>query len=368
MPLTKQVAVIGGGVVGASTAWYLATHGCKVVLIDPLLQKQTNRCQPLNGTTASLGVLMGHVFRRSSGQGWRMRKRSMELWQEWIAALNTEENPLHLNKPLIQLARSEEEASFMNKLINNRKNLGLEVLPANHTNNVSRVWPQNPYGGLISHHDGYINPLELQKSLLNTLDIYNVGKICQKAIKLDRLSSKKSSQWCIHMSNNQSITKQIIIICAALGSETLLKPLGYNLPIAPVLGQVLNLVLKEDGKDWSGWPAVLSYEGINLIPYKKNRLLLGATLEPGEKANNEDLQRMKAMNGKAPNWLKYASVDSHWSGLRGRPINRTAPILKTLEPGLIIATGHYRNGVLLAPSTAEWVRNEIVKEDSENEP
>ena len=104
-----------------------------------------------------------------------------------------------------------------------------------------------------------------------------------------------------------------------------------------------------------------------MIPYKKNRLLRGATLEPGDTANNEALERMHAMNGQAPNWLKHASVDNHWSGLRGRPINRPAPILKALEPGLIIATGHYRNGVLLAPATAEWVRNEILKETTQIE-
>ena len=45
---------------------------------------------------------MGNVFRRSSGRGWRLRQRSMELWQKWIAILNTENTPLTLNKPLVQ--------------------------------------------------------------------------------------------------------------------------------------------------------------------------------------------------------------------------------------------------------------------------
>lgn len=363
MPQPKEIAVIGGGVVGASTAWYLANYGCKVVLIDPLLNQQTTRSNPFNGTKASLGVLMGYVFRRTSGQGWKMRKRSMELWQQWVDKLNTEKNPLYLNQPLIQLARSQEEASFMSKLISDRKSLGLKVLSENTTKPIDRLWPHTSYGGLISYNDGYIDPLQLQKSLINALDHLNVDKICEKAIKLDRLSSTRSSQWRIHMSNNQRLNKKIVVICASLGSEALLKPLGYNLPIAPVLGQVLSLILKEDHKDWSGWPAVLCHEGINMIPYRKNHLLLGATLEPGTTAQDEALQQMRTMNGKAPTWLKQASVDDHWSGLRGRPINRTAPILQTLEPGLIIATGHYRNGVLLAPATAEWILKEILNEN-----
>ncbi|MGL6134741.1 MAG: FAD-dependent oxidoreductase, partial [Prochlorococcaceae cyanobacterium] len=36
-----------------------------------------------------------------------------------------------------------------------------------------------------------------------------------------------------------------------------------------------------------------------------------------------------------------------------------APVLEVLEPGLVVASGHYRNGVLLAPATAEWVASRI---------
>ena len=92
---------------------------------------------------------------------------------------------------------------------------------------------------------------------------------------------------------------------------------------------------------------------------------MGATLEPGIKASTEVLEQMKSMNGNAPHWLKEASVTNHWSGLRGRPTNRTAPILKTLEPGLIMATGHYRNGILLAPASAEWILEEIRKKENQ---
>ena len=302
---------------------------------------------------------MGNVFRRSSGRGWRMRQRSMELWQKWIAILNTENTPLTLNKPLVQLADSEAEASIMERLINNRKDLGLQRLRANAGIDAGRVWPINRYGGLISHKDGRINPLQLQQCLLNALDKLKVHKICEKVIKLERGSSTKDRQWQIHLSDGKVLIQEIIIICAPLGSEALLKDLGYNFPISPVLGQVLDLQLKTDYADWSDWPAVLCCEGVNLIPYKNNRILMGATLEPGTKTSTQALEEMKSMNGKAPDWLKQASIAEQWSGLRGRPSNNAAPILKNLEPGLIIATGHYRNGILLAPASAEWVLKEV---------
>ena len=88
---------------------------------------------------------------------------------------------------------------------------------------------------------------------------------------------------------------------------------------------------------------------------------MGATVEHGDTPANEMLEEMLRMDGDAPKWLTKAKVLEHWCGARGRPINQPAPILKQLEPGLVIASGHYRNGILLAPATADWVTDEISK-------
>ena len=74
------------------------------------------------------------------------------------------------------------------------------------------------------------------------------------------------------------------------------------------------------------------------------------------------LNTMHTLNGKGPSWLKNGKILSKWHGFRAKPINRGAPVLEKLEPGLIVATGHYRNGVLLAPATALWVGNQILND------
>ena len=53
---------------------------------------------------------MGHVFRRSSGRGWRLRRRSMELWPQWIGALQTHQPELKLHLGLLQIAEDEQAA------------------------------------------------------------------------------------------------------------------------------------------------------------------------------------------------------------------------------------------------------------------
>ncbi len=361
----KEIAIIGGGVIGSSTAWYLAAHEHEVILIDPLIDQPINRTGILNGTTASLGVLMGNVYRRSSGRGWRLRQRSMRLWKEWIPILNSHENPLSLDGPLVQVASSLEEASFMKELTKNRKDLGLDFIAPDAAISQARSWPNNLYGGLLSNNDGRINPLQLQKCLISALEKKQVSKINEKVIGLEKISTTQKRQWKIYLSNGKSYKKEIIVLCTALGTEALLKPLGHSLPITPVLGQVIDLELKEDGHNWEHWPAVLISQKTNLIPYARNRLILGATVEPGTDANHQALKHMQNLYDNAPDWLKNASVLNSWSGLRARPSNTFAPVLKKLEPGLIISTGHYRNGILLAPASAEWVEKEITKEETD---
>ena len=76
----------------------------------------------------------------------------------------------------------------------------------------------------------------------------------------------------------------------------------------------------------------------------------------------DPLTLMRNLNEQAPEWLRSATVVGHWSGLRARPVDHPAPLLEVLEPGLILASGHYRNGVLLTPGTAEWVATAIEQE------
>jgi glycine/D-amino acid oxidase-like deaminating enzyme len=99
---------------------------------------------------------------------------------------------------------------------------------------------------------------------------------------------------------------------------------------------------------------------VNLVPRPGRRLWLGATLEPERTAGApETLAELRRLGGHAPAWLLEATVVRQWQGLRARPDGRPAPLLEPLEPGLLLASGHYRNGVLLAPASAAWVAEQI---------
>ena len=343
--------MIGAGAIGLGTAWHLAQQGHDVSVYDPRLSQAVDRegsAKDLSGTSASLGVLMGHVFRRSSGRGWRLRRRSIELWPHWIETLQAHQPDLKLHPGLLQIAEDEQAAERMESLAAQRVDLRLRMV----TNaGLAAVWPTASHGGLYSRHDGRIDPLLLQQALRQALAEQNVELNATAVIRLER----NDTHWRVHHADGNSSVHDLVVLCTALNSDVLLEPLGQARPMTPVLGQALSLELTTGPPTWSHWPSVLVDQGFNLIPTAPGRLLLGATVEPGDRASKDPLTLMRNLNERAPEWLRSATVVGNWSGLRARPMDRPAPLLEELEPGLILASGHYRNGVLLTPGTAEWV-------------
>ena len=272
----------------------------------------------------------------------------MELWPQWVRALSEGSTSLTLQTGLLQIAADAESAARMAVLVEQRADLGLKLLTGEELHD---IWPTAIHGALHSRMDGRVDPLGLQIALRRALAQTSVQTIASRAVRLER----RSSRWRVHHAEGSHSDHDSVVICSGLSADDLLEPLGHSRPMHPVLGQALTLEVSQGPTSWRGWPAVLVEQGFNLIPDGPGRLLLGATVEPGREAAADPLTLMRHLNNSAPAWLRDATVIEHWSGLRARPVDRPAPLLELLEPGLILASGHYRNGVLLTPATAEWV-------------
>jgi len=70
-------------------------------------------------------------------------------------------------------------------------------------------------------------------------------------------------------------------------------------------------------------------------------------------------KRLSNFLDKQPSWLMRGKISNKWYGVRSRPDGEPSPIMKNFEDGLIICTGFYKNGILLAPACSKWVANEI---------
>jgi glycine oxidase len=130
-------------------------------------------------------------------------------------------------------------------------------------------------------------------------------------------------------------------------------PAGAVAPVTPIKGQMLALAAPRGFLKRPLW-----VPGAYLVPRDDGRLLIGATVENvgfDVRVTAEGVRRLLDAALEAAPALRDFAVTETWAGLRpGTPDGR--PLIgPTSIDGLLLATGHYRNGILLAPVTAQLI-------------
>jgi len=344
-----HVVVIGSGIIGKFNALELSELGFKVTIIDPAQQK--------NSSNAALGLLMGNMYQKRKGRSWALRKQSMELWPKWIEILREFNTELKITTPLIQLTTNEKKFKKIKEFINENNDENLKILERDSIfiKNINKAFQTKNIMGMISHKDGRINAL----LLLQTLDIYLKNK------KVDFLEEqiieirKSKNQWISTTRKYDEIKSDIVILCNSLNSVDLIDNQTFNIKLKPVLGQAIEVDIDDAEVDLLSLPKQFNINGINIIPKSKNKLIIGSTDEYSTKPEENIFEKLTDFLEKKPNWLTKGTISRKWSGIRSRPYGEPSPIMKNLEDGLIICSGFYKNGILLAPACSKWVANEI---------
>ena len=209
--------------------------------------------------------------------------------------------------------------------------------------------------GMISFNDGRIDALSLLKTLDKYLEHKKVNFLEEEIIKI----KKSKNQWISKTSNNKNIQSDIVILCNSLKAVGLIDSLSHNIKLKPVLGQAMEIDINDAEVDLLSLPKQFNINGKNIIPKSKNKLIIGSTDEYSTKPEKNTFEKLTNFLDKKPNWLEKGKISKKWYGIRSRPDGEPSPIMKNLEDGLIICTGFYKNGILLAPACSKWVANEI---------
>lgn len=134
-----------------------------------------------------------------------------------------------------------------------------------------------------------------------------------------------------------------------------------------MLGQALYLRLGHPIGNLDFQP-VITGDDVHIVPVGRGDYWVGATVE--FPTNGDEVvaapEMLEAVRQSAIAFcpaLAKATVVRTWTGLRPRPEGRPAPIIGHLQgfSNVLLATGHYRNGVLLAPATAQAIRQMIAQ-------
>ena len=152
-----------------------------------------------------------------------------------------------------------------------------------------------------------------------------------------------------------------VVNCAGAWAGKLPPP---QLPVRPVKGQMLSVI----GAPHNGLRHVIRAPEVYLVPRSDGRILIGATVEEAGYDKRTDPHSIRTMHQAAVQLLPalgQARVLEAWAGLRpGSPDN--LPILgETETPGYFVASGHFRDGILLAPVTAHVMAQLVTGRRSE---
>lgn len=404
-----RVIVIGCGVIGAMTAYELSqVQGLEITVLD--------RQPPAQGSTgAALGVLMGVVSQKVKGRQWRLRWESLQRYEQLVPELEAATgqhipfNRKGILKLLLEGDSSEGSAEKWRSLLTHRQaqNLPLELLSAAQ---VQAQFPEIQAPGLVgavySGRDRQLDPTALTLALVAAARQRGVQfrfdadvdgfltTLAQTAAAHPRPESPAESpaesltnsvepEEALHCTQvcwaEDSQPADYVVIAAGLGSSQLTGRLQQPLEILPVLGQALQVWTPSPILGHDHLHPVITGDDVHIVPLLKPWIdeaelhpqaaayWIGATVElPDHQGNPAAIAKanLEAVWQKAiafcPDLAKGEIVRT-WSGYRPRPHNRPAPVFEKL-PGynnVLLATAHYRNGVLLAPATAQWVVGEV---------
>jgi glycine oxidase len=353
----SKIVVIGCGIVGAAIAYELSLiPGLEITVIE----KHT----PATGATgAALGVLMGIISQKKKGRAWRFRHASLQRYQTLISELEAKTGlRIAVNhQGIFKLLFAGEDLDKWQKLQEFRAAEGwtLEIGDRSFvTSHCPHIVNEQIIGAVYSPQDGQVNPVELTNALVAGARANGVEFLFGVEVQ-DFITQRDELLACQSLvTSSGQIELEELIIAAGLGSTALTQSLQQEIPIRPVLGQAIKLQLDQPLGNPDFQP-VITGNDIHLVPLGNNQYWLGATVEfpteTGTNIPNEALleELMAGAIAFCPE-LKSATILETWSGKRPRPEGISAPIIERLSgySNVLLATAHYRNGVLLAPATA----------------
>ena len=403
----SHVVVIGCGVVGAAIAYELSrVPGLKISVLD----KQ----QPATAATgAALGVLMGVISHKIKGKAWQMRGASIQRYETLIPELEAiTKHQIPFNRQgILMLCFAQEDLARWESLVKVRTSDGwqLEIWDA------AKVKSRCPQincdrlsAAVYSPQDRQVDPVSLTLALVEaakrngvsfhfgvTVEEYDLATTTQHQPRVRQIKTKavgveespliQDVDWLIVSAGLGSLESlHPLAGKAGLGEKIISAPslhpssrenstqfeLGRMVDIRPVLGQAIQVKLKHPLGNLDFQP-VITGNDVHIVPCgggaQATEYWVGATVEfPTDKGEIvAEAARLDEVMQQAIAFcpaLADSTIVRTWSGLRPRPEGRPAPVIGHL-PGfsnILLATGHYRNGVLLAPATAQVIRQMIL--------
>ncbi|MCX8500965.1 MAG: glycine oxidase ThiO [Alphaproteobacteria bacterium] len=349
-----ETAIIGGGVIGLSIGWRLAQAGQRVVIVE---RGKTG----MGASHAAAGMLAAGVeVEPTEGVLWQLNRRSQQLWPDFARELEAASRmAIHYRREgTLSVALSSDDLRRLQQVFEFQRGHGvnLEWLSAAFCREREPALSSQIKGGIFSPADHQVDNRLLAQALRQAFLTAGGQLIEDREARLVESNQRITGIDC---GAAEPITATHTLLAGGAWSGRVAGlPNGVTVPIRPIKGQMLAVE--------SDLPApiasVVWSPTVYLVPRENGRLLIGATVE--EAGFDPRLSFGGIFGLMEGAWrvlpaLEEAKISEFWSGFRpGSPDD--APMLGEIFPGLILASGHHRNGILLTPITAALISEHIL--------
>ena len=327
--MTGEVAIVGGGVIGLSAGWRCAQRGLTVTIYD-------HRA----GATAS-GVAAGMLapvseayFGESALTG--LLVAAAGQWHGFATELARYGPTGYRTDGTLLVALTADDLAEAQRLWGYQQSLGLPVtrLPADELREQAPVLHPRVRGGALASDDHQADPRQLLRTLRVAAEAAGVRFVARPVAALAEVDAGT------------------VVVAAGCGTAQL-----TGLPVRPVKGQLLRLRAPDGVPGFRhvirGWA---DGRKVYLVPREGGEVVVGASEEERTDAvptAGAALELLRAATDLVPELSEYELAEVGVGHRPGTPDN--APILGRLTDRVVVATGHYRHGVLLAPATADAI-------------
>jgi glycine oxidase len=367
---------VGAGVIGLASAWRAAQAGARVLVVE--------RAEPPAGATNVAAGMLAPVGELTFGEHdlLEMTLASGALWDDFAAAVEAAggEGTGYERCGALHVALDRDEAGELRRRHDLQRELGLEAewLTPRRCRELEPGLATTFVGGVLAAGEASVDPRRLALALIAALRAAG-GELRTGTEVIDGLWSgerlvgvrttpsrtDQPADACNPLGDKRrhsdgagrEVHADAVVLCnGAWAGQTAWLPEHARPPVRPVKGEVVELRPRDGAPGPAG--RIIASERVYLVPRPDGRLIVGATQE--ERGFDTVVtaggvhELLREAYRVLPDVAEMELVGTI-AGLRpGTPDNQ--PIVgRGAVDGLVLATGHFRNGILLAPLTAEAV-------------
>lgn len=341
-----DVIIVGGGVIGLSAARELAFHGHSVLVLD--------RGNPRDATSwAAAGMLAPQSEADAPSPFFDLCLASARLYRDWANHLHEESgiDPEYADSGLVFLASTDDALCRLRRALEWQKAAGFasELLTPQEALRMEPGLTLPIAGAVLMPEECHVTPRQVIESLKGACAARGVE--IRTGVRVLEVTSASERVTGVKTSLEQFDAERVVIASGVHSPE--IDGLLPAIPLAPRKGQILSLATREPA-----FQRMIRWEHVYLVQRRNGELIVGAT--------NEDTGFDRSLTPRGIGSLldRAQQISSHlgalpirdmWTGLRPATPDGLPVIGKAGLEGLVYATGHYRNGILLAPITAVCV-------------